>query len=80
MAGWYQDVQHFCTGCGHRVTFRPHGGRVEAFEPNAEGKVKSQYASTGVQTTVEPPGNKGEQVGPSQLTISNAGPRSATEV
>lgn len=43
MAGWAQDITHFCTNCGAKVAFRPHDGQTQVMRPMAASEYVSKY-------------------------------------
>lgn len=43
IAGWFQEIDHFCTQCGKQLTHRPSDGPVQIIAPNNVSQVPSQY-------------------------------------
>ncbi|KAI9690618.1 MAG: hypothetical protein M1820_009975 [Bogoriella megaspora] len=58
MLGWFEDVDHYCTGCGQKVTTRPYDGPVVVLQPTGNEVVRSQHANsitTPSNATAKPP-------------------------
>ncbi|KAF1826970.1 uncharacterized protein K489DRAFT_375055 [Dissoconium aciculare CBS 342.82] len=43
--GWLQDVDHYCEGCGERITHKPYDREVQVLHHGVNGTQPSQYAT-----------------------------------